>query len=157
MTPAQVAAARRLADSSAAPSATRARPQPSGRPSGEAPLRVVPKARRRPARRRWAPWLCLLILLGTLMSVVLAHAYLAEAQVRMTNVQSELSAAQAKHESEELKVSKMETPSRINAAAQQEHLSAPGQITQVPHVPLNKPIPSPKVSTSTPTTAAAGG
>lgn len=91
------------------------------------------------------------------MSVVLAHAYLAEAQVRMTHVQSELSAAQAKHESEELKVSKMETPSRISAAADQEHLLAPGQITQVPHVSLNKPIPSPKVSTSTPTTAAAGG
>ncbi len=98
-----------------------------------------------------------MLLLGTLMSVVLAHSYLAEAQVRMTRVQSELSAAQAKHESEELKVSKMETPSRINAAAQQEHLSAPGQITQVPHVSLSKPIPSPKVSSSTPTTAAAGG
>lgn len=93
------------------------------------------------------------------MAVVVAQAMVAENQVRLTKVQSQLQAAKAQHSAEQLQVGQMETPSRITRMAQQQHLATPSQIQQVPSVPLSRPISPPKVAPSSgaaPSTAAGG-
>lgn len=152
MTPAQIAAARRLAETEPG----RTRYQPEQQPESPPPLRVVPGPQRRAPRLRWAALISFALLAASLLAVVVAHAMLAQEQVRMTQLQSKISAAQAQNKSEQARIARMEAPSRISRDAQKEHLAVPGQVAQVPSVPLTKPIPLPTVSPTTSTTAAGG-
>lgn len=99
--------------------------------------------------------LCLVV--ASLMTVVMAHAVLDQEQVRLTQVQTELQAAQARHAADQLKVAQMETPSRITSAAQKDHLVTPTGVTQVPSVPLSKPLAPPKVTPAPSTTTTPAG
>jgi hypothetical protein len=147
------------------PPATRAtavapRPQeaPDRRPNLEV---VVVPSRHRRRRRRGLEVLSLVLVIGALVAAVGGHAVLAEAQVHLSVLQSQLSAEQAKNRQLDLSVASLETPSRVVQQAKQRlHMVTPGSVTQLPSVPLQTPLPVPKVAgspvpTTVPTTVPA--
>lgn len=95
------------------------------------------------------------------MAVVGGQAMLANGQVRMAGIESNLAKEQAVHRQTELAVSKLETPPRIVAAAISKlGLVHPAGVTQLPYTSLTTPLPTPTVTappaatTTTPTTTA---
>jgi len=116
------------------------------------PLRVVehePRRHGRPGhsrRRRVAPILSIVLVVGSLLTAVVGHAMLAEGQIRLSSVQSAVSAAETVNRQETLSVAELETPSRIvGEAKQQLGMVSPGQVDQLPTVPLGTPLPTPTV------------
>lgn len=99
------------------------------------------------------------VLLVSLLAIVVAQSMLAQEQVRLTGLRSQIAGAEVQHASQQLKVAELEAPAHIAGAARQQHLTAPSQVVQVPSVSLSVPLPPPKFAPSTPTTAttAAGG
>jgi hypothetical protein len=101
------------------------------------------------------PILSTALVVGSLLAVVIGHAMLAEGQVRLSAVQSSLSAAQAANRQETLAVAELETPARIvGEAKEQLHMVQPSHVDQLPYVPLSTPRPTPTVSPA-PTAATA--
>jgi len=91
---------------------------------------------------------------GSLLFVVVGHAELAQAQVRLANVQAEITSAQLLHQREVLALASLENPSRILRVAEDTlHMAPPSQVHQLAHVPLGVPLAAPHV-TSTGATAA---
>ncbi|HVX22928.1 MAG TPA: hypothetical protein VHB02_16410 [Acidimicrobiales bacterium] len=148
---ATAARATRAAD--AAIAATQARRAPDHReaPDRRPPLRVVPRRR----ARRWPVVLSVAMVGGSLLSVVIGHAMLAQGQVRLSAAQAALSAEQSVHHQAVLGAAKLETPSRIVAKARQQGMVPPAQTNQLPRVSLDTPLATPTVSPSTTTTAPA--
>lgn len=127
--------------------------QPAEAPRARPPLRVVehePRHRGRPGHsrsRRVAPILSIVLVVGSLMAAVVGHALLAEGQIRLSAVQSAVAAAQTVNRQETVSVAELETPSRIfQEARQQLGMVSPGQVDQLPTVPLGTPLPTPTVS-----------
>jgi hypothetical protein len=120
-------------------------------------LRVLGPRTRRIRRRRLAGPLALVLVVVSLLAVVTGQAILAQGQVRLSTVQANLAAEQTRHRQEALALAQLETPSRIvQTAEQQGQLVEPTQINQLPWVPLNVAIASPKLGVQqvTSTTAA---
>jgi hypothetical protein len=141
VTPPAATAARR------APTERRARPAATGAERPE--LRVVGDAPRRgqAKRGRLAPLLAGGLVVGSLVLVVAGHAVLAEGQVRLSAVQSALSAAQAANGQDALSLAALESPARIVAQAKDRlHMVEAGQIVELPYVPLGTALPTPTVS-----------
>jgi hypothetical protein len=90
---------------------------------------------------------------GALLAVVVGHSILAEGQIRLTSAQTKLANEQAIHRQLVAAVAKAENPAQIIAEAKKLNLVTPGSVTQLPAVPLNKPIAQ---ATTTPTTAGSG-
>jgi hypothetical protein len=94
-----------------------------------------------------APLLAAGLVVGALILGVAGHAVLAEGQVHLSSVQSELSAAQAANGQDALALAALESPARIVAQAKDRlHMVAAGQIVELPYVPLGTPLPTPTVS-----------
>jgi hypothetical protein len=82
-----------------------------------------------------------------LLVVVAGQAMLADGQVRMTGLEQQLQAAQARHSAQEERVSNLETPSRIvSDATAKGKMTRPSHVTQLPYVPLNIPLATPNVT-----------
>jgi hypothetical protein len=101
---------------------------------------------------------------AALLTVVVAQALLANDQVRLSNLQHELSLEQSAHRQAELAVAELETPSRIVAAATGEGMVRPAKVIELPYVSLSQPIPAPNVTpapapppTPTPSSAETAG
>lgn len=138
------------------------RAHPAEAPPTRPPLRVVehePRRQARPGhsrRRRVGPILSIVLVVGSLLAAVVGHAVLAEGQIRLSAVQSAVAAAQTVNRQETLSVAELETPSRIFQEAKQElGMVSPGQVDQLPTVPLGTPLPTPTVSPA-PAAASAG-
>lgn len=87
---------------------------------------------------------------GSLFLVVGAHSLLAEDQIHLTTAQSQLVAAQAAHRQLLLSVAQLETPSRVVGDAEKNlHMVEPPEVTQLPSVPLDRPLSPPSVAPST--------
>lgn len=87
---------------------------------------------------------------ASLLLVVVGHSELAEGQVRLANVQAQLTAAQITHRQDLASVATLEDPSRIVGKAQKTlHMVSPTQVDQLPHVSLTSPVPPPTVTTTT--------
>ena len=143
MTPAQSAAARRNVD----PVVRRSRPAPVIEPA--TPLTVV-GAPVRTRRRRGTELAALAVITLSLLAVVLGHSMLAEGQVRLSGLQSELATAQARNQQLALSVAQLETPARIVAQAEQTlHMVVPPAVQQLPSVPLTTPLPTPHILPAT--------
>jgi len=92
------------------------------------------------------------LVVAALLAVVVAQAFLANGQVRLSALQHQLSLEQSAHRQSELSVSELETPARIvGAATSQLHMVRPA-VMELPYVSLQTPLPTPKV---TPAPAAA--
>ena len=82
----------------------------------------------------------------SLLAVVVGHAVLAGGQIRLTQLQARLAAEQVTHRMMELSTAELEAPARVVTKAEQAlHLVQPNQITQLPSVPLNVPIATPRM------------
>ncbi len=128
----------------------RRRPAPDRRPA----LEVVQQRRRRVRRRRLAPILSAAMVSASLFMVVIAHAELAQGQVRLSAIEQSLTAAQTAHRQDTLTVANLENPARVLQVAEQTlHMTPPVGQQQVPNVPLDKPLGAPKVATTTSTPA----
>jgi hypothetical protein len=87
------------------------------------------------------------MIVGALLFVVVGQAMLANGQVRLANVQQQLSVEQGVHRQQELAVSRLETPARIvTAASGQLHMMRPSTVVQLPYVALSTPIATPDVT-----------
>jgi hypothetical protein len=119
-----------------APARVRRAPAPARQPATRRPpLRVVGPRRRRPAPARRSP---LVLVLGTVLASLLAvggaHAYLTAGQVRLARLQQQLDTAQSVERGLEVQVAQLEDPSRVVSQAQQQGLTVPGQVTDLPLV-----------------------
>ncbi len=99
---------------------------------------------------------------ASLLFVVIGHAELVQGQVRLANVQTEITSAQLLHQREVLALAELESPSRILRVAEGTlHMATPSQVRQLAHVPLGVPLPAPHLAASTGGTpagqAASGG
>ncbi len=135
--------------------------QAEGAAGRRPPLELVAPRTRRVRRRRVAPLVAASVLSASLLLVVVGHAELAEGQVRLTDVQSEVTSAQVLHRREVLALATLEDPSRILQMAESIlHMAPPSQVDQLAHVPLGVPVPAPHVVPATggaPTSQAASG
>ncbi len=122
-----------------------------------APLRVVPsRSRRRTlvANRRLVNTVSISIVVAALLAVVVAQAFLANGQVKLSGLQHQLTLEQSAHRQAELAVAGLETPSRIVAAASGQGMVRPATVTELPYVSLSVPLPTPKVTPAPPPPAA---
>ena len=123
----------------------------AGAPSTDrrAPLRVVPSRSRRRTRvatRRLVNTVSISIVVAALLAVVVAQAFLANGQVKLSRLQNQLTLEQSAHRQAELAVAGLETPSRIVAAASGQGMMRPASVTELPYVSLSVPLPTPKVT-----------
>jgi hypothetical protein len=91
-------------------------------------------------RRRIADRLIVIgpvLVLGSLLSVVVAQALMTEGQVRLTNLQGEVAAAQTARIDLELQVAQEEQPANVIAAARNQGLVEPAGITDISAVNLD--------------------
>ncbi len=133
-----------------------------------APLRVVPERTRRSRRTgrvaanpgRPLIILSVALVVGALLAVVVGQAFLANGQVKLSDLQHRLTLEQSAHRQAVLQVARLETPSRIVAAAQNQGHMVHASLVQLPYVPLSVPLPTPKVlpapAPPPPTTSSAG-
>ncbi len=104
------------------------------------------------ANRRLITTLSISLVVAALLAVVVAQAFLANGQVKLSRLQNQLTLEQSAHRQAELAVAGLETPSRIVAAASSQGMVRPASVTELPYVSLSVPLPTPKV---TPAPAAA--
>jgi cell division protein FtsL len=145
MAPPSSPAVRRITSSrtGADPGRTGADP---GRTDKRAPLRLVPSRRRDGSRSRFVRYLPVALVVVALLFVVTGQAMLANGQVRLTHLQQQLQATQARHEQQVESVSRQETPARIVQNAMQRGMQHPGQVIQLPYTPLTTPLATPNVT-----------
>jgi len=114
------------------------------------PLRVVEparRARRRPLRRvagsRVLVALAATLVVGSLLSVVVADAVVDQGQVRLSGIDAQITAAQAEHGRLELSIAEQSAPTRVVAEATQLGMAPAGTISELPQVSLEVPLPVP--------------
>jgi hypothetical protein len=90
------------------------------------------------------------IVVAALLAVVVAQAFLANGQVKLSGLQHQLTLEQSAHRQAELAVAGLETPSRIVAAASGQGMVRPAAVTELPYVSLSVPLPTPKVTPAPP-------
>ena len=120
-------------------------------------LRVVgpPSRRRRPWSLRPTLIVVVTLVLGSLLTVAGAQAYLTQQQVRLTALQSQLAAQVGEHHDLELRVAALSNPPHIVRAAQSQGLTVPSQVTDLSPVAVaGTTTVHPKAKTTTP---ASGG
>ncbi len=132
----------------ASTAARRATATPQARPaSRRPPLRVVgPEPRRstrRRASRRSHVWLAVAVVVASLLLVVVGDALVAQNQIRLTDVQLQISAAQANQKSMQVDVADLAAPDRVVAQALADGLVTSKSVTELPYVPLDVPLPVP--------------
>jgi hypothetical protein len=74
------------------------------------------------------------LVVGSLLFVAGAEAYMTQQQVRLTAVQARLSVQAGEHHDLELRVAQLSNPSHVVSAAQRQGLTVPSQVTDLPPV-----------------------
>lgn len=125
----------------------RTRPQS---PSRRAPLEVVAPRRRVPRHPgRPALLVSAILSVGSLVVVAGAHAVLVEGQVRLTQLQAQVSAEGITNRQLQDRVARLENPSQIVSEAQAQGLQAPTHIVDLPQVPLTPETAGSNAGTAT--------
>jgi hypothetical protein len=131
------------------------RPQPAPR---RAPLRLfeaAPRSRQR-SRRRPTVLVAVVLIVGSLLSVVAADDLVAQGQIRLSDTQSQTAAALTQQKQLQVAVAQLSAPQIVVTEARQLGMVAPTQIVDLPSVPLNVALPVPNTApaaASTPTTS----
>jgi hypothetical protein len=77
------------------------------------------------------------LVVGSLLVVAAAQAYMTQEQVRLTQTESRLATQVGEHHDLELRVAQLSNPAHIVSAAQQQGLTVPNQVTDL--APVNVP------------------
>jgi cell division protein FtsL len=131
--------------------APRRAPVPGSGPESAPPrLRVVgpPTRQRRPWSIRPTLIAAVTLVLGSLLAVAVAQAYMTQQQVRLTAVQTRLAAQAGEYRDLELRVAELSNPAHVVGAAQQQGLTVPSQITDLPEVTVPSTTVAPTASNS---------
>ncbi len=107
---------------------------PSRGPDAVRPhLQVVgpPRRRRSPGSLRPTLVAAVVLVVGSLLLVAGAQAYMTQQQVRLTQIESSLSTQVGEHHDLELRVAQLSNPAHIVSAAQQQGLTVPSQVTDL--------------------------
>jgi len=83
---------------------------------------------------------CVVLVVGSLLAVVAANAYMTQGQVHLTQLQQQLTSELGQHRDLEARVSKLVNPSSVVSNAQRGGYVAPGRVTDLPQV--TEPPPS---------------
>jgi len=122
---------------------TRTEPTPSGprRPA----LRLFEPAPRRRSRTRRRPTVLVagVLVVGSLLSVVVADGMVAQTQVSVATAQSRLSAAETLQKQLQVAVAQQSAPQIVVSEGKQMGLVAPPQVVDIPNVPLDVALPAP--------------
>ena len=137
MTPATAAARRATVERQPSPSPSRHR---------RARLRVVGQRKHQRPPRPLAKILAVAVVCASLLSIVVGHALLAQGQLKMGQIETQLVKEKAINRSTVLGVSELETPARISQEAGAYHLVPPTTIVQLPSVSLNQALPPLKIA-----------
>lgn len=123
-------------------------PAPRRPPLGlfEPPPRRKPGARRLP---RSTLWLSGVLVVGSLLSVVVGDALLAEGQVRLSTIQAEVATATAQQKAAQVAVAEKAAPPVVVSQAKRQGLVAPRVVVYLPQVPLSIPLPVPQTAPTT--------
>jgi hypothetical protein len=84
------------------------------------------------------------MVVASLLVVVVGDALVTENQIRLTDVQLQISADQASQKTMQVEVAQKDAPDWIVAKALALGLTAPASVTDLPHVPLDVPLPVPQ-------------
>ena len=138
--------------------ARRATAAPQPRSSTRRPaLRVFEpqprRSQRRGLSRRGHLWLAALLVAGSLLAVVVGDTLVTQGQIRMSDLQSQITSQLATQKSMQTEVAQLAAPDRVVAQGIALGLTAPATVVDLPEVPLDVPLPVP--DTSPPTTASA--
>jgi hypothetical protein len=138
--------------------ATRRAPAPGRVPESDGPrLRVVG-----PPSRRRAPWsvrrtliIAVALVLGSLLLVAGAQAYMTQQQVRLTQIESRLAVQSGEHRDYELRVAELSNPAHVVRSAQSQGLTVPSQVTDLPEVTIPPAKPTTTIPSSSPSNSQA--
>jgi len=83
------------------------------------------------------------LVVGSLMSVVVADAVVDQGQVRLSGIDAQITAAQAEHGRLQLSIAEQSAPTRVVAMATQLGMAPAGAISELPQVSLEVPLPVP--------------
>jgi cell division protein FtsL len=144
------ATARPTARTAAAPTTA---PAPRHQPAPRPPLRVVSDeellARSRRRRNRLLVFLTSVLVVGGLFGLAAAHVVLTQNQFRLEQLNRQADVEQAKYERQRLEVARLESPSRIVAAAQE-------RLGMVPPTSVKYLTPAKAATAPVPAAATAG-
>jgi hypothetical protein len=144
------ASARPQVDRGAAPRRATLRPVPAALPRRQPPLRRLLKGRGLTA-------LSIVLVVGSLLTVVVAQAMLASGQVQMAAVEHALTLEQSAHRQIELSDSALETPTRIVSVATGTLHMVHSAVIELPYVSLTTPLATPTVTPAPVATPPASG
>ena len=129
------------------------RPAPAPGRRSEADLGVVRRERTRPARskRRLAPAVAACLVAGSLITVVVADGLVAQDQIRLTVVDQQLADASARQTSMQTAIAEQTAPPVVvHAATTRLGMVSAQQVTDLPGVSLETPLPPPDTGTTVP-------
>jgi hypothetical protein len=93
------------------------------------------------------------LIVASLLAVVGADAYLTQGQVRLTQLQQQLTSASGAHRDLEAQVARLVSPNTVISQAEHDGLSAPSSVTDIPEVTVPPPTTQPASGGVTATTA----
>ena len=91
-------------------------------------------------------WLSAGLVIGSLLSVVVADALVTQGQVRLAAEQSAVAIATAVQKAHQVAVAEKAAPPVVVAQAKTQGLIAPNTVVYLPEVPLNVPLPPPQTA-----------
>lgn len=100
--------------------------------------------------------LSVVVVVGSLLSVAAAQAYLTQGQVRLARLQQQLNTQVGQHHDLELQVAQLEQPSHIVSVAQKAGLAVPTQVQNLPQVNLSQTPQTPQTPASHSTSTTSG-
>ncbi len=128
------------------------RPQPAPR---RPPLRLFEPASRPRHRSRRRPTVLVasVLIIGSLLSVVVADDLVAQGQIRLSHTQSQTASALVQQKQLQVAVAQLSAPQIVVTEARQLGMVAPTQIVDLPSVPLNVALPVPDTAPAAGTTS----
>jgi hypothetical protein len=103
-------------------------------------------------------WISGLLIVGSLLAVVVGDSLVTQGQVRLSTTEGALAAALAKQKTLQIAVAMKAAPPVVVSQAKKQGLVAASQVVYLPEVPLNVPLPPPRIvpnpagTTTTPAT-----
>ncbi len=129
--------------------AHRSQPRPETGPARRPALSLLEPSPRR-GRRAWragrgAKWLAGLLVVSSLFAVVVGDDLLTQGQIRLAHAESQVAAATAAEKADQVAVAQLAAPTRVVALAKSRlGMVAPGQVIDLPQVPLDVPLQAPQ-------------